>query len=71
MEALLSRDLVNTMGLSCVENLEREANAMMRDRTFIYKEHSSIVNAVAWSPDGKRIASSSFRDGTVQVWEAS
>jgi hypothetical protein len=31
VEALLSRDLVNTMGLSCEENLEREANAMMRD----------------------------------------
>src|SRR6202011_5537603 len=36
---------------------------------FTYKEHSSGVNAVAWSPDGKRIASGSG-DKTVQVWEA-
>src|SRR5215813_2362815 len=36
---------------------------------FTYKGHSREVNAVAWSPDGKRIASGS-NDGTVQVWNA-
>ncbi len=36
---------------------------------FIYHGHSDRVNAVAWSPDGKRIASGST-DGTVQVWDA-
>ena len=41
----------------------------MESRVFTYKGHSSVVNAVAWSPDGKRIASSS-RDHTVQVWDA-
>ncbi len=34
-----------------------------------YRGHSDIVNAVAWSPDSKRIASSSS-DKTVQVWDA-
>jgi eukaryotic-like serine/threonine-protein kinase len=34
-----------------------------------YHGHSDIVFAVAWSPDGKRIASGS-RDSTVQVWIA-
>ena len=40
-----------------------------------YHGHSDVVNAVAWSPDGKRIASGSGKithsiDNTVQVWNA-
>jgi WD40 repeat protein len=34
-----------------------------------YRGHSKLAHAVAWAPDGKRIASASD-DGTVQVWEA-
>jgi len=34
-----------------------------------YRGHSDRVNAVAWSSDGKRIASASH-DQTVQVWDA-
>jgi serine/threonine protein kinase/Tol biopolymer transport system component len=37
---------------------------------YTYKGHSAIMDAVAWSPDGKRIASGSW-DKTVQVWNAS
>jgi WD40 repeat protein len=33
----------------------------------IYRGHASGVSAVAWSPDGQRIASASA-DATVQVW---
>jgi serine/threonine protein kinase len=36
---------------------------------YTYWGHSSEVNAVAWSPDDKRLASGSD-DGTVQVWDA-
>ena len=41
-----------------------------------YQGHTQRVNAVAWSPDGKRIASVSGyvpvgrTDNTVQVWDA-
>ena len=37
---------------------------------FTYSGHSNYVSSVAWSPDGKLIASASG-DGTVQVWNAS
>src|SRR5258708_3277435 len=36
---------------------------------YTYRGHSGSVNAVMWSPDGKRIASGSD-DHTVQVWDA-
>lgn len=36
---------------------------------YTYRGHASYVNALAWSPDGRRIASGSG-DWTVQVWDA-
>jgi WD40 repeat protein len=36
---------------------------------YTYRGHSSAVTSIAWSPDGRRIASGSF-DKTVQVWNA-
>lgn len=36
---------------------------------YTYRGHSDVVNDIAWSPDGKQIASASD-DKTVQVWNA-
>jgi eukaryotic-like serine/threonine-protein kinase len=36
---------------------------------YTYHGHTRAVNALAWSPDGTRLASSSW-DKTVQVWES-
>jgi WD40 repeat protein len=40
-----------------------------RKLLYTYRGHSNMVNAVAWSPDGKYIASGSG-DKSVQVWDA-
>jgi len=37
-------------------------------QTFTYRDHINWVNAVGWSPDGRRIASGSD-DKTVHVWQ--
>jgi WD40 repeat protein len=36
---------------------------------YTYHARTQAVNALAWSPDGKRLASSSW-DKTVQVWDS-
>jgi len=44
-------------------------NAATGRRIFTYLNHDSEVFAVAWSPDGQRLASAGS-DRTIQVWQA-
>jgi WD40 repeat protein len=44
-------------------------NATTGDKLLTYRGHTAYVSAVAWSPNGMRIASGS-KDQTVQVWDA-
>ena len=39
-----------------------------KGNVFTYRGHTTNVSTVAWSPDGRRIASGAW-DNTVQVWE--
>ena len=52
-------------GISWIHNtLDQKSSAL-----YTYGGHLFSVEAIAWSPNGKRIASASV-DGTVQVWDA-
>lgn len=44
-------------------------NMLTGKNVFIYRGHTAGVNDVAWSPDGKKIASVSA-DMTVKIWQA-
>jgi Tol biopolymer transport system component len=49
--------------------LAKYAFGALKVTLYTYHGHTSIVTGLAWSPDGKRIASAS-QDETVQVWDA-
>jgi WD40 repeat protein/predicted Ser/Thr protein kinase len=54
-------------GNADVDNTVQIWNAFTGDNPLIYRDHFYFVNAVAWSPNGKKIASASA-DTNVQVW---
>jgi WD40 repeat protein len=46
----------------------RVIKALTGEEVFIYKGHTGYVHALAWSPDGRYIASGG-EDTTIQVWQ--
>lgn len=51
------------------DSVPLKATRPLRTSLYTYRGHLDSVNAVAWSPNGQRIASGSY-DKTVQVWDA-
>src|SRR5437762_9363828 len=54
-------------GKADVDNTVQIWYALTGSNLLIYRDHFYFVTAVAWSPDGKKIASASA-DTNVQVW---
>lgn len=66
--------VVGVAGLSIVTGsgllIANHEGALLGTRRYcVYSGHRSLIRALAWSPDGQKIASAS-EDGTVQVWTA-
>jgi WD40 repeat protein len=63
----------NTIAWSLLLNSRRRlqgtAALALGSTLFTYRGHTNVVESVAWSPDGKRIASGSD-DNTLQAWDA-
>jgi eukaryotic-like serine/threonine-protein kinase len=51
-----------------VDNTVHVWDALSGERSYTYREHFFYVQAIAWSPDGTKIASASA-DTRVQVWD--
>src|SRR5579883_1924338 len=56
--------LAGTGGVRLIDSL------LFPPNPYVYHGHTKPVTCLGWSPDSRRIASSSY-DGTVQVWDAS
>src|SRR5438093_619878 len=61
--------MVGMVGLTLIAGAGITGWALSPHPLYTYRGHSNYVYGVAWSPNGKRIASASG-DTTVQVWEA-
>lgn len=70
IERMVSRDAGARPFSAALVKSELERMAPGRRQPIIYEGHKKIIRGVAWSLDGKQVASGSS-DGSIQQWEAS
>jgi eukaryotic-like serine/threonine-protein kinase len=70
LDLLFTHPLTGTTPVLPPAHLVPEEATMVNQSLYTYRNHKGAVTAVAWSPDGQHIASSSTLDRTVHIWDA-
>jgi eukaryotic-like serine/threonine-protein kinase len=70
LDKLFAHPFSGTTSVLSPAHLVPEQAIIPNRSLYTYRGHKGTVTSIAWSPDGKNIASSGTLDNSVQVWDA-